>query len=175
MKESVMIKLPKTIAIYPQKHTKPDYLLCWIPSDRYQDVAINLEAEEELNRFYPNGVEIELSEAGLQEFGVNLHAPQEELRLAYLELYAEGMLPDTGMIEIEILERYMADKEAGRSIEEITSPAPPDTLSFGIGEVDLLSRIKEGPEMTGDEDSLDLFQRLAVRQDKPPADQRGGE
>jgi hypothetical protein len=170
-----MIKLPKVIAIYPQKKTKPDYLLCWIPADSYHEIATDAEVEAELKKFYPNGIEIELSEAGLGEIGVRLETPLEDLRQAYLELFAEGMLPESGMIEIDILQQYMADKETGRSIEELTRSAEPETLSFGIPESDWLSKIKEGPEMTGGEDSQDLFQQLSVRQVKPPADQRGGE
>lgn len=170
-----MIKLPKTIAIYPQKLSKPDYLLCWIPADSYHEVATDAGTEEELKKFYPNGIEIELSEAGLGEIGVRLETPLEDLHLAYLELFAQGLLPDSGMIEIDVLEQYMADKETGRSIDEITRSAEPETLSFGIPESDWLSKIKEGPEMSGEEDSQDLFQKLSVRQVKPPADPRGGE
>ena len=43
-----MIKLPKKIVIYPQKNSKPDYLLCWIPTDGYKQVASNQEVQEEL-------------------------------------------------------------------------------------------------------------------------------
>ena len=170
-----MIKLPKKIVIYPQKRSKPDYLLCWIPSDRYQDVAINAEAEGELKSDYPSGIEIELSEDGLQEFGIQLNASPEKLRQAYLELNSEDALPKTGMIEAEMLEKIIEEREAGRSIEEITKPPQPDALSFDVTESDPLHLLKEGPEMIGDEDPQELFQRLSVRQVRSPVDQVGGE
>ena len=170
-----MIKLPKKIVIYPQKRSKPDYLLCWIPSDRYQDVAINAEAEGELKSDYPNGIEIELSEDGLQEFGIQLNASPEKLRQAYLELNSEDALPKSGMIEAAMLKKIIEEREAGRSIEEITKPPQPDALSFDVTESNPLHLLKDGPEMIGDEDPQELFQRLSVRQVRSPADQVGGE
>ena len=170
-----MIKLPKKIVIYPQKRSRPDYLLCWIPAEFYKDVSIDQEVEKEMESDYPNGIEIELSEDGLQEFGIQLNASPEKLRQAYLELNSEDALPKSGMIEAAMLEKFIKERAAGRSIEEITKPPKPDALSFDVTESDPLNFLKEGPEMVGDEDSQNLFQRLSVRQVVPPDDQVGGE
>ena len=170
-----MIKLPKKIAVYPQKRSNPDYLLCWIPPGSFKDVSNNPQVEEELESYYPNGIEIELSEDGFEEFGVKLDTPPEKLRQAYLELNEQGALPTSGMVEVEILEQFIAEREAGRSLEEITRPVQPDSVSFAISEGELLQKMQSGPEMTGDENSQDLFQRISVRQSKSPADQVGGE
>ena len=170
-----MIKLPKKIAIYPQKLNNPDYLLCWISPDAYKDVSNSPEVEEELESFYPNGIEIELSEDGLEEFGIKLDTAHEKLNHAYLELNEQGALPDSGMVEVEILEEFIAEREAGRSLEELTSPVQPDSVSFGISEDELLHKMQSGPEMIGDEDSQDLFQRISVRQIKSSTGQVGGE
>ncbi len=170
-----MIKLPKKIVIYPQKRSRPDYLLCWIPPDFYKDVSIDQEVEKEMESDYPNGIEIELSEDGLQEFGIQLNATPEKLRQAYLELNSEDALPESGMVESAMLEKILEEREAGRSIEEITKPPQPDALSFDITESDPLHLLKEGPEMIGDEEPQELFQRLSVRQVRSPDDQVGGE
>ena len=170
-----MIKLPKKIAVYPQKRSNPDYLLCWIPPGSFKDVSDNPEVEQEPENFYPHGIEVELSEDGFEEFGITLDIPHEKLRQAYLELNEQGALPNSGMVEVEILEEFIAEREAGRSMEEIASPLHPDEVSFGISEGELLSKMRSGPEMTGDENSQDLFRRIAVRQAKSPADQVGGE
>jgi len=168
-----MIKLPKKTVIYPQKRSKPDYLLCWIPADGYEKVAINQDVQEELETDYPNGLEVELSEDGLEEFGIHFEYPPDELRAAYLELNAQGVLPESGMVEVEALEGYIRERSAGRSIEEIIQPSPPEGLSFEVGGSEPLQNLKEGPEMVGEEDPQDLFQRMAVRPVKLPEDQNG--
>jgi hypothetical protein len=170
-----MIKLPKKVVIYPQKRSKPDYLLCWIPANSFEQVATNQEVREELESDYPSGLEIEFSEEGLAEFGIQFDSSPEELRQAYLDLNAQDVLPESGMIEIDALERFIVEMRGGRSIEEITQPAPPDALSFGVTESDPLQYLKEGPEMVGDEDPQNMFQRFSVRQVKPQIDQNGGE
>lgn len=170
-----MIKLPKKIVIYPQKLERPDYLLCWIPPDSYQQVTSEARDEEELSRFYPNGIEVELSEDGLDEFGIQLPVPADELRQVYLELNELGTLPESGMVEVYVLEEYLSEKEAGRSPEEITRPSLPGEASFSISEGDLVQKMGAEPEMRGEEDPQDLFQRLSVRKIKPPIDRSGGE
>jgi hypothetical protein len=170
-----MIKLPKKIAIYPQKRSNPDYLLCWIPPSSFKDVSRDSQVQEELERYYPNGIEVELSEDGLDELGIVFEVSHEKLRRAYIELNEQGALPNTGMIEVEILVEYIAEREAGRSLEEITSPMQPETLSFGNIEGGLIDKVQSGPEMTGEEDSQELFRRLSVRQASSPSDQVGGE
>ena len=170
-----MIKLPKKIVIYPQKRSKPDYLLCWIPPKSFEQVANNQEVQEELSNDYPSGLEVELSEDGLEEFGIRFESSPAALREAYLELNEQDVLPLSGMIEVESLERFIGERGSGRSIEEITETSPPETLSFGVSESDPLQSLKEGPEMVGDEDPQNLFQRFSVRQAKLPNDQNGEE
>jgi hypothetical protein len=170
-----MIKLPKKIVIYPQKRGKPDYLLCWIPADHYEQVAANQQIQEELESGYPNGLEIEFSEDGLEEYGIQFEFSPEELRQAYLEVNQQGVLPKSGMIEVETLVGLINERSSGRSIEEITQPAPPEAHSFGVVESDPLRELKEGPEMVGDEDPQDMFKRFSVRQVKQKSDQNGEE
>jgi hypothetical protein len=167
-----MIKLPKKIVIYPQKRSKPDYLLCWIPADGYAQVAINQEVQEELESDYPNGLEVELSEDGLEEFGIHLESTPEKLRQAYLELNDQAVLPESGMIEVASLVNFIGERRGGRTTEEITQP---EALSFGVTESDPLQYLKEGPEMVGDEDPQNMFQRFSVRQVKQKTDQNGEE
>lgn len=170
-----MIKLPKKIVIYPQKKSKPDYLLCWIPAGSYEMVAINQEVQKELESYYPDGLEVELSEDGLDEFEIQFEYSPKELRQAYLELHDQELLPESGMVEVESLENFIGERSGGRSIEEITQPSAPETLSFGVTESDPLQNLKEGPEMVGDEDSQNMFQRFAVRQSKQSGGQDGEE
>jgi hypothetical protein len=171
----MMIKLPKKITIYPQKRNNPDYLLCWIPPGSYAEVARDPEVLEELQNYYPNGIEIELSEDGLEEMGMELDVKPDKLKQAFLELNEQGALPESGMIELEILEEYIAERETGRSLEEITAPMSPDSISFGISQDALVNKMQSGPEMTGGEDPQELFKRISVRQMKSPGDQAGGE
>ena len=170
-----MIKLPKKIVIYPQKKSKPEYLLCWIPAEYYEQLVFDQDDKEELEGDYPSGIEVELSEDGLEEYSIQFGTSSEELRRAYLELFEQDVLPESGMIEVESLERYIGERSGGRSIEEITQPSPPETLSFGVTESDPLKHLKDGPEMVGDEESQNMFQRFSVRQVKQLREQDGEE
>jgi hypothetical protein len=159
-----MIKLPKKIVIYPQKLDVPDYLLCWIPPESFQDVSGNSQVEEELTKYYPNGLEIELSDDEFDEFGIRFETTPEKLHQAYLELADKGMFPASGMVELEILTAYIEERGSGHSINEITDTTQPGSLSFSVSGGKLGQMIQAGPEMVGEEDSSDFFQRLSVRQ-----------
>ena len=158
-----MIKLPDAIVIYPQKKSVPDYLLCWIPANEYRRVVQKPEKRAELEKLYPRGIEIELSEEGLQETGISLEVTPEQLQQAYLELLEEDLVPDTGMVELSALKEYLDEKER-RSREELSSGLTDRMGRFEeLDEGDLLRKIRTPPPMSEGDEPWQVYRRLDVK------------
>jgi hypothetical protein len=159
-----MISLPESITIYPQRQSDPAYLLCWIPARAYRRVVRTKVRRAELRKLYPQGVEIELSDEGLEETGVALPVEPERLRQAYLDLARAGLLPESGLVGLEALQAYLEEARQ-RPRPELTA-ALADQLEHmeELGEDDLMRRIAQGPPMSEGEDPADAYRRLAAPQ-----------
>ncbi len=179
-----MIKLPKAIVIYPQKKSVPGYLLCWIPAGEYPRAVVDAELRSDHERFDPQGVEIELSDEGLEEAGVKLDASPDELRRTYLELVEAGVVPESGMVELadlmEVLEEEIGPAEGAddASAEAMISF---DTERSGLRQGEegshrrsLLRKIAGGPPMSDGDEASQVYRRLNVRQQAPERVQEGG-
>jgi hypothetical protein len=156
-----MIKLPARICIYPQSRRNPAYLLCWIPRNDY-DRLLQAGAGRagELIAGYPDGIELELSEAAFQEWGLNLPAPIEQIRGAYLFQFKARSLDESGLVELDVL-LSMGEREIPRRRGK--SGRALGTLSGGDEETPAAPAAGRKPEMVGDEDAVDLFRRLSGR------------
>lgn len=152
-----MIKLPKDIVIYAMSGRRPQYLLCWVPVMFYEQLARDQQALSSLLEHYPDGIEVEFSPEALNEAGLGLDVSFRKLRHAYLALHQLGQLHKSGMAELGKLREVADQMEAGRSIEEITAPPKPGVLSLD----EEVTRIDKAPEMFGDEDAVDVFQRIS--------------
>jgi len=161
-----VIKLPDAIVIYPQKKRVPSYLLCWIPAKEYQGVVRSSKKRDELARLYPNGVEVELSQDGLKDAGISLRIKPTQLKRAYLELLAEGLIPETGVVELGSLKAYL-DEKRGRSRKELTAELKEKRGRLDeLEEGDLLRKITSPPPMTKGEEAEKIYRRLDVNQRK---------
>lgn len=177
-----MIKLPESIVIYPQKKSVPGYLLCWIPAGEYGTAVVDAEKRSDHERLDPQGIEIELSEEGLEEAGVKLDATPDELRRAYLALWKGKLVPESGMVELASLQEYL--KEEGRSLEEVADEDAEAMFSFdmpgeeggrrGVRRRELLSKIASPPPMSEGDDASQVYRRLDVRQMPPNQGEQGG-
>jgi hypothetical protein len=171
-----MIKLPNVIVIYPQKKSVPGYLLCWIPAEEYATAVVDAEKRSDHERLDPQGIEIELSEEGLEEAGVKLDATPDELRRAYLVLWEGEVVPESGMVELVSLQGYL--KEEGRYLEEAAGEEAEAMFSFDTGRSrprrnELLSKFVSAPPMTEGDDASQVYRRLDVRQRSSNQDERG--
>lgn len=169
-----MISLPDAIVIYPEKIQVPGYLLCWVPAREFGRAAVNAAAEETLAKLTPRGIEVELSAAGLEEHGLDLGTPPAELRQAYLDLHAENLLPEDGMVTLEALEAYLEARQ-GRSKEEVTSELMGGFSPLqGPGEDTLLGKLLSPPPMTAGQQAGQVYRRLNPEQAGPDAPEKGG-
>ena len=174
------IKLPKSMVYYSESRSEPESLLCWIPPQDYPDVARDAEALEELRRYYPQGIEVEVSEEALEAEGIELGPHPADLRTAYVQLHEANMTHESGMITAEKLLPIVWALQRGASIEELrdhietiasvsSGAAALEGIEPVTGWKKLLWRtpLVEGtdvpPETTGDEDAKAVFRRLSVR------------
>ena len=159
-----MIKLPDAIVVYPQKDRKPNYLLCWIPAKYYSQVAKSKEAREILFQYYPNGIEVELSADGLKEAGIKLSRTPNQLCQAYTELFGEGLIPESGMVEVANLDSYIGQKQ-GRTKKAVVAELVDNHNAVPMLAANNLSRkIASPPPMTEGEEAKLVYQRLSAQQ-----------
>jgi len=169
-----MISLPDAIVIYPQKKNVPGYLLCWIPSKDYQNVVEDQNKRAELAKFYPRGIEIELSEEGLGDAGITLGIPPEQLQRAFLDLLETNLVPDTGMVELASLQHYL-DEGKDRTRDELTAELAEKLPLFEeLDEDDLLRKIVSAPPMTEGDEARQVYRRLDVEQRQFNKGKQGG-
>lgn len=169
-----MISLPNAIVIYPQKKSDPSYLLCWIPVREYQRVVLKPEKRAELEKLYPQGIEIELTEDSLKEAGIALEVTPQQLQRAYLDLLALNLLPGTGMVELASLNDYLVH-EQDTPLEELafSSTVRGGTVD-GLAEGDLLRKITAVPPMTEGDEAGQVYRRLDVKQQQSNQGNKGG-
>ncbi len=160
-----MIKLPAAIVIYPQEKKRPGYLLCWIPAKDYKQVAKNKLSRENLSKYYPEGIEVELSTDGFNEFGIKLSCLPEKLRKAYLDLAGKNLLPESGMIEETSLAAYLSGKKGDQTGAAVAKPVEGTLGRDVLTESAATPKIFGAPPMTDGEDAIQVFRRLSNRQD----------
>jgi hypothetical protein len=169
-----MIELPDVIVIYPLRKSVPSYLLCWIPAKEYERVVADTDKRRELGRLEPGGIEIELSDDGLNEAGVALDVPPERLRRAYLDLLKEDLVPETGMVELASLKEYLGEEES-RTREEIVAELVEQRSRFEeLDEGDLFRKIASPPPMTAGDKASKVYRRLDVKQRPTDEGDQGG-
>ena len=157
-----MLKQPDRIVIYPQKDSKPDYLLCWIPPGNFALVSGgNAETESELKEYYPTGIETEFSQEGFDEFGISIPYDLDALREAYLELSKAGMFDEVDFVDLKRLQKYVAEKDDNKIQELVEKLSEKDIELEEVKQEPVLGKLLEEPKSTGREDPGEAFQRLS--------------
>ena len=142
------IRTPSQRAYYPASRNEPDRLLCWIPDDELARMVNLGQIAPEVLEDYPDGLEVEVSRAAFDEFGIELGVSPEAIEAAYNHLREQGSLPDSGRVD-------------GASLESV-APEPlrggPEGLMYPKGPLEKASLPPWGsgklpePEMTDGED-----------------------
>jgi hypothetical protein len=101
------ISVPNERAYYPASPNEPDRLLCWIPPDDLVELVRQGKVQEDILDYYPSGLEVEVTQEGLEEFKLDLGASAEELQEAYLGLQRQRALPKSGMVAAASLEEIV--------------------------------------------------------------------
>jgi hypothetical protein len=159
-----MIKIPKAIVIYPQKKDVPGYLLCWIPAREYQRVVVGQEKRRELEKLYPQGIEVELSKDSLLEASIVLEVAPQQLRRAYLDLYELNLVPDSGLVELASLKEYL-DQEQTHSRQKPAAKSVDQLARFDqLVQSGLQRKIASAPPMTEGDEEGQVYRRLDVEQ-----------
>lgn len=135
---------------------------------------MNNEKRSQLEKLYPRGIEIELTEDGLKDAGITLEITPERLQQAYLDLLGEDLVPDTGMVELTSLNEYLGE-EHNRSRDEIVADLVSQKARFDeLDEGDLFRKIASPPPMTDGDEAGQVYRRLDVKQRPTDQGDQGG-
>lgn len=157
-----MLKQPDRIVIYPQKDSKPDYLLCWIPPGYFAFVSRdNTETESELKEYYPTGIETEFSQEGFDEFGISFPYDLNALREAYLELSKAGMFDEVDFVDLKRLQKYVAEKDNNKIQELVEQLSDKDIALEEVKQEPILGKLLEEPKRKGSQDPGEAFQQMS--------------
>jgi hypothetical protein len=162
------IKVPDKLVYYSDRDHEVEMLLCWIPPSKFDNVAENREAADRLRQNYPKGVEVRVEPKELKAEGIKLEVAPDDLAKIYRAFRERNALHESGMVSGQTLQRNAKALQKGASIDDLVGPAgepyhamPPP----GPGAAPwLVHPISELPEMVGDEEPVEAFQRLSVRQ-----------
>ena len=135
------ISTPSKRAYYPASENEPDHLLCWIPEEELQRMAQFGQITPDILEDYPDGLEIEVSQAAFDEFEIDLGVSPAAIKEAYAYHREQGDIPKSGSVDGAALES--AAQEPMRGGEEAIAKGGP-LLRWG-------GKFPE-PEMTEGED-----------------------
>jgi len=146
------IKLPKERAYYLASQNEVHCLLCWVPVQEYDHLIQDGCIPQYILDDYPDGLEVEVSTPGFNEFQIDLGVSPEAIKHAYAELAARRLLPPSGTVSGAQLESI------ARNIDERTLTV----LSRGSMDVSIESIGEKLPEpaMTEGEDAMVVMREL---------------
>lgn len=161
-RSDLMLKQPDRIVIYPQRDSRPDYLLCWIPPGNFSDVSGDSpETVSELEEYYPKGIETEFSQDGFNEFGINLPYNLEMLRQAYSTLSDAGIFAEVNFVDIKRLQDYVGKKD-DPNIQELVDKFSNEEISLDdLKQNQIFKKLLKEPKSKGGEDPSEAFQKLS--------------
>ena len=99
------ISTPSKRAYYPASKNEPEHLLCWIPEEELARMVRFGQIAPEVLEDYPDGIEVEVSQAAFDEFGIEVGASPEAIKEAYAYYLEHGDIHDTGRVDGATLER----------------------------------------------------------------------
>lgn len=157
-----MLKQPDRMVIYPQRDSRPDYLLCWIPPRNFVDVSGgNPDLLTELEDFYPTGIETELSQDGLDEFGIIFPYDIDQIRQAYLDLNEFGIFTEIDFVDLRWLEDYLEQKDDPKILDLLDKFSKEEISLSELKKETLFKKMLSEPKSKGEEDPGEAFQKLS--------------
>lgn len=160
------VQLPKERAYYPASRAEAAALLCWVPKEELKKMVRQKRAPRGVLKDYPNGLEVEVSEEGLQEAGVDLRIDPEKIRKTYARLKKEGELPKSGSVQAAQLERV------AKAVDRPATTARPRTTArrtAGARRAVATREVLREPKMSKGDDPKLMFRRLSRRGGRPNA------
>jgi hypothetical protein len=153
MRVYMPIRLPLERTYYPASRDEPEQLLCWIPPHELEALIKAGRAPARLRDEHPLGLELEVSAHALSQAGIELPAPADSLKAAYLKLRNERRLPASGYVQATYLEQGTRDNHAPL----ITAAADMIAEPEGV----LPSGLAPEPAMSAGEEPDAAMRRLA--------------
>jgi hypothetical protein len=98
------ISIPKERAYYLASENEKHRLLCWIPVEEYDHLIQEGRIPQYVRDDYPDGLELDVSGPGFDEFQVDLGVSPEALKEAYARLRTRARLPQSGTVAGATLE-----------------------------------------------------------------------
>ena len=144
------IRTPKVRAYYAASQNEPEWLLCWIPPDDLAQLASQGRVRSDIVADYANGLEVEVTSQGFEEFGLDLDVSPSALQEAYERLREADALPESGIVAADQLEA-VAKEAASRPVSFGLAPAPPS--------LERVEKLPE-PEWTDGDDARAVMRQL---------------
>ena len=107
------ISTPSKRAYYPASTYEQDQLLCWIPEEELQRMVRFGQIAPDVLDDYPDGLEVEVSQAAFDEFEIDLGISPEAIQQAYAYHRARKALPESGVVDGATLERVAQEPQRG--------------------------------------------------------------
>ena len=135
------ISTPSKRAYYPASKYEHDQLLCWIPEEELQRMVRFGQIAPDVLDDYPDGLEVEVSQAAFDELEIDFGVSPEAIRQAYAYHRGRKALPESGVVDGATLERVAQEPLRGA----------PEGFVKGVGVLSAGEKFPE-PEMTDGED-----------------------
>jgi hypothetical protein len=163
-----MLKQPDRIVIYPQRDSKPGYLLCWIPPREYSFVSAgSQDIEDELHDYYPTGIETEFSEEGFEEFGISIPYEITEISQTFLNLQKAGVLDELEFVELKRIAAYIKDQDS-QSVQDSLEDFSNGKITIDeLSQTQAFKKLLSEPKTKGGEDPGEAFQKLSGQMESP--------
>ena len=93
------IKTPEVHCFYPRSRNEPDRLQLWIPAREYPVFFKNRKKQAEMKKYYPDGVEIEVTDRGFAEQKISLELKPGKLKKAFRDLAKQKAIPKSRLVD----------------------------------------------------------------------------
>jgi hypothetical protein len=93
------IKTPKVHCFYPRSKNEADKLVLWIPKEEYPTFFPQRKKLSEMKKYYPDGIEIEVTDRGFAEYGISLELKPVKLKKAFRDLAKQKVIPESRIVD----------------------------------------------------------------------------
>lgn len=146
------IKTPKVHCFYPPSKNEKEKLLLWIPKEEYPKFFPDRKKQKEMKKYYPDGIEIEVSSEGFAEHKINMEMKPEKLKKAYHNLVKQDSIPKSGLVDGQSLKKDAKAKTIGIR----TTVSRVRTTKKTVKKIRKLPE----PKMTDGDDALTVFSKI---------------
>ena len=127
-------------------------LRCEDSKEEYPKFFPDRKKQKEMKKYYPDGIEIEVSDEGFAEHKINMEMKPEKLKKAYHNLVKQNSIPKSGMVDGQSMKK---DAKA-KTIDILTSFSRAKDRKKAVKKIRKLPE----PKMTDGDDALTVFSKI---------------